>query len=325
MLSLRGTSVLFFLKHYKNVPLNSNCFFSSGELVRLVNPIMAVPGDDVILPCYLDSQVDLQDQIVEWTKLEVKPDPADPQGRVPFVYFYRNRKTMTTVMIESLIPRVSLNQDGLKRGDVTLKIRNVSLQDEGKYSCFIPGKNFRETVQLVVGEFALQVLPHMKNICPEQQAGNDVISLFQSQTESEIVAVDMKSDVVFLYWNRQIITEHMKESFILRVSLDQDGLKRGDVTLKIRNVSLQDEGKYSCFIPGKNFRETVQLFALGQRLTDEPGSISSHGSAHVDRRTPPPTQWCSSSSNDLFVFFRIKCTRMHFCSSGHLDIFLGIS
>uniref|UniRef100_A0A3P9LII6 Immunoglobulin V-set domain-containing protein n=1 Tax=Oryzias latipes TaxID=8090 RepID=A0A3P9LII6_ORYLA len=81
---------------------------------------------------------------------------------------------------------LSLDQDGLKRGDVTLKIRNVSLQDEGNYSCFIPGKNFRETVQLVVGEFALQVLPHMKNICPEQQAGNDVISLFQSQTESEL-------------------------------------------------------------------------------------------------------------------------------------------
>uniref|UniRef100_A0A3P9LI00 Ig-like domain-containing protein n=1 Tax=Oryzias latipes TaxID=8090 RepID=A0A3P9LI00_ORYLA len=66
------------------------------------------------------------------------------------------------------------------------------------------------------------------------------------------------SDFVYLYWNRQIMTTYMSES-ILRVSLDQDGLKRGDVTLKIRNVSLQDEGKYSCFIPGKNFRETVQL------------------------------------------------------------------
>uniref|UniRef100_H2MZS5 Ig-like domain-containing protein n=1 Tax=Oryzias latipes TaxID=8090 RepID=H2MZS5_ORYLA len=139
--------------------------------VRLLpgeNLLSVYSGDDVILPCRLDSEEDLQDQAVEWTKLEVKPDPKDPQGRVPFVYFYRNRKTMTTVMIESLIPRVSLDQDGLKRGDVTLKIRNVSLQDEGKYSCFIPGKNFRETVQLVVGEFALQVLPHMKNICPEQ-------------------------------------------------------------------------------------------------------------------------------------------------------------
>ncbi|XP_023821746.1 myelin-oligodendrocyte glycoprotein-like isoform X1 [Oryzias latipes] len=114
------------------------------------NLLSVYSGDDVILPCRLDSEEDLQDQAVEWTKLEVKPDPKDPQGRVPFVYFYRNRKTMTTVMIESLIPRVSLDQDGLKRGDVTLKIRNVSLQDEGKYSCFIPGKNFRETVQLVV-------------------------------------------------------------------------------------------------------------------------------------------------------------------------------
>uniref|UniRef100_A0A3P9ICN9 Ig-like domain-containing protein n=1 Tax=Oryzias latipes TaxID=8090 RepID=A0A3P9ICN9_ORYLA len=88
-------------------------------------------------------------------------------GRIGFVCLYWNGQIITEHMSESLIPRVSLNQDGLKRGDMTLKIRNVSLQDEGRYSCFIPGKNFRETVQLVVGEFALQVLPHMKNICPE--------------------------------------------------------------------------------------------------------------------------------------------------------------
>uniref|UniRef100_A0A3P9LI20 Ig-like domain-containing protein n=1 Tax=Oryzias latipes TaxID=8090 RepID=A0A3P9LI20_ORYLA len=129
-------------------------------------PIIAAPGDDVILPCHLDSQEDLQDHSVEWFKLDMKPDP---QGRIPFVFLYWNGQIITKHMSESFIPRVSLDQDGLKRGDVTLKIRNVSLQDEGKYSCFIPGKNFRETVQLVVGEFALQVLPHMKNICPEQQ------------------------------------------------------------------------------------------------------------------------------------------------------------
>ncbi|XP_024144232.1 myelin-oligodendrocyte glycoprotein [Oryzias melastigma] len=108
------------------------------------------PGDDVILPCCLDSEEDLLDQTVEWSKLEVKPDPADRQGRVPYVYLYRNRKTVTKVMMETFMQRVSLNPDGLKRGDVTLKIRNVTLQDEGKYSCFIPGKKFRETVQLLV-------------------------------------------------------------------------------------------------------------------------------------------------------------------------------
>ncbi|XP_023821757.1 myelin-oligodendrocyte glycoprotein-like isoform X2 [Oryzias latipes] len=110
-------------------------------------PIIAAPGDDVILPCRLDSQEDLRGFSVEWIKVDMKPDP---QGRIPFVYLYWNGQTMTKFMIPSLILRVSLDQDGLKRGDVTLKIRNVSLQDEGKYSCFIPGKNFRETVQLVV-------------------------------------------------------------------------------------------------------------------------------------------------------------------------------
>uniref|UniRef100_A0A3P9LHM8 Ig-like domain-containing protein n=1 Tax=Oryzias latipes TaxID=8090 RepID=A0A3P9LHM8_ORYLA len=115
-------------------------------------PIIAAPGDDVILPCRLDSQEDLRGFSVEWFKLDMKPDP---QGRIPFVFLYWRGQIITEHMSESLIPRVSLNQDGLKRGDVTLKIRNVSLQDEGKYSCFIPGKNFRETVQLVVGEFAL--------------------------------------------------------------------------------------------------------------------------------------------------------------------------
>ncbi|RVE60764.1 hypothetical protein OJAV_G00184650 [Oryzias javanicus] len=108
--------------------------------------ISAAPGDDVILPCRLDSEKDLQDHMVEWTKLEIEPDPA---GR-RFVYLYLNRKTMNEFMLETFIQRVSLNPDGLKRGDVTLKIRKVTLQDEGTYRCFIPGLNHRETVHLVV-------------------------------------------------------------------------------------------------------------------------------------------------------------------------------
>ncbi|XP_024120546.1 myelin-oligodendrocyte glycoprotein-like [Oryzias melastigma] len=112
--------------------------------------ISAAPGGDVILPCRLDSEEDLQFHTVEWTKLEMDPDRADTDGHKGVVYLYRSRTTKTRFMMETFIQRVSLNPDGLKRGDVTLKIRNVTLQDEGKYSCFIPGKKFRETVQLLV-------------------------------------------------------------------------------------------------------------------------------------------------------------------------------
>ncbi|RVE60848.1 hypothetical protein OJAV_G00184640 [Oryzias javanicus] len=112
--------------------------------------ISAAPGDDVILPCRLDSEKDLQYHMVEWTKLEKESDPADTDGHKDVVYLYRSRTTKTKFMNPSFIPRVSLNPDGLKRGDVTLKIRKVTLQDEGTYRCFIPGLNHRETVHLVV-------------------------------------------------------------------------------------------------------------------------------------------------------------------------------
>ncbi|XP_036072713.1 matrix remodeling-associated protein 8-like [Oryzias melastigma] len=80
----------------------------------------------------------------------MNPDPADTNGHKGVVYLYRSRRTMTKFMMETFIQRVSLNPDGLKRGDVTLKIRNVTLQDEGKYSCYIHGLDHRETVQLLV-------------------------------------------------------------------------------------------------------------------------------------------------------------------------------
>ncbi|RVE60845.1 hypothetical protein OJAV_G00184590 [Oryzias javanicus] len=106
--------------------------------------ISAAPGDDVILPCRLDSEKDLRGFTVEWSKLEMEHDPFS------FVYYAMGREIITEVMNPSFIQRVSLNPDGLKRGDVTLKIRKVTLQDEGTYRCFIPGLNHRETVHLVV-------------------------------------------------------------------------------------------------------------------------------------------------------------------------------
>ncbi|RVE60844.1 hypothetical protein OJAV_G00184580 [Oryzias javanicus] len=201
--------------------------------------------------------------MVEWTKLEVEPDPAERR----FVYLYHNRTTKTKFMLETFIQRASLNPDGLKRGDVTLKIRKVTLQDEGTYRCFIPGLNHRETVHLVVAEQKHKPIiaaPGDDVILPcrldsEEDLQYYTVEWSKLKMESDPADTDGHKDVVYLYRSRTTKTKFMKPSFIQRVSLNPDGLKRGDVTLKIRKVTLQDEGTYRCFIPGLNHRETVHL------------------------------------------------------------------
>ncbi|RVE60823.1 hypothetical protein OJAV_G00184550 [Oryzias javanicus] len=178
--------------------------------------ISAAPGDDVILPCCLASEKDLQDYTVEWTKM-------DPAWR-SFVYLYLNRKTMTELMMETLIPRVSLNPDGLKRGNVTLKIRNVTLQDEGTYRCFIPGLKHGETVHLAVDPNGVTA-PTMETtqfniiISTPDPGGDQTITILGLCIGLGVFTLLIHSAVCIFQWRRQkklppVKTSHLSQEIV---------------------------------------------------------------------------------------------------------------
>ncbi|XP_041841816.1 butyrophilin subfamily 3 member A2-like isoform X2 [Melanotaenia boesemani] len=120
------------------------------QLIGSDEPIIAVPGEDVTLPCHLDPEEDVQDWTVEWSI----PDPSERQSQEDVVFLYRTRMELHGMMIVSYIGRASLFVDGLKHGDMSLKIRNVTLEDEARYKCLsltLDGVKIREAfVQLVV-------------------------------------------------------------------------------------------------------------------------------------------------------------------------------
>uniref|UniRef100_A0A3P9MYX6 Ig-like domain-containing protein n=1 Tax=Poecilia reticulata TaxID=8081 RepID=A0A3P9MYX6_POERE len=102
------------------------------HLIGSSQPIVAAPGDDVILPCRMDPEWNAVGKTVEWSRPDLRP--SGPQKRV----------------------ETSLSQDGLRRGDVSLTIRNVSLQDQGRFRCFIPRLGIEAELLLVVGEERVQ-------------------------------------------------------------------------------------------------------------------------------------------------------------------------
>ncbi|CAK6982976.1 myelin-oligodendrocyte glycoprotein-like isoform X2 [Scomber scombrus] len=106
-----------------------------SDVIGSSQPIIASPGDDVILPCHLNPEFDVQELTVEWSKPDLKPDP------LAYVHVYRHRREDYNMKIPAYIGRTEMFVDQLEHGNISLKILNVMLADEGRYRCFVPKLN----------------------------------------------------------------------------------------------------------------------------------------------------------------------------------------
>uniref|UniRef100_A0A669DBB8 Ig-like domain-containing protein n=1 Tax=Oreochromis niloticus TaxID=8128 RepID=A0A669DBB8_ORENI len=123
---------------------------AQGEVLVIGSnlPIIAAPGDDVILPCHLEPMFDVQDLTVEWSKPDLKPDPSDE-----YVHLYRHGKEVPDMKMASYFRRTELFMDDMTHGNISLKILNVSEEDNGRYRCFIP--KLRSRVKAAVVELVV--------------------------------------------------------------------------------------------------------------------------------------------------------------------------
>ncbi|XP_071315709.1 butyrophilin subfamily 2 member A2-like [Trachinotus anak] len=117
-----------------------------SELVCSHQPIVALAGDDVILPCHLEPAINATR--VEWTKPGVHPK---------YVQIH-DKRLLHWIQNPSYDFRTRLFVDELEQGNVSMKIFRVRLSDEGKYRCFIPSVQEEAFVRLSVGSVSSPVI-----------------------------------------------------------------------------------------------------------------------------------------------------------------------
>ncbi|XP_016381174.1 butyrophilin subfamily 1 member A1-like isoform X1 [Sinocyclocheilus rhinocerous] len=103
------------------------------EVVGPADPVFAVAGEDVILPCSVKPNISVVDMRVEWFRSDLK----DSQ----LVHLYENHEDRNTDQIQSYRGRTKLNHPELQRGNASLKLSSVRVSDEGLYKCFIQSKS----------------------------------------------------------------------------------------------------------------------------------------------------------------------------------------
>ncbi|XP_038842492.1 butyrophilin subfamily 1 member A1-like [Salvelinus namaycush] len=125
---------------------------SEVQVVGPADTVVALAGDDVILPCSLKPSVSAEDMVVKWTGLDLKTKN---------VHLYRDGRDSNKDQSPSYRGRTSLFQEELKNGIVSLKLTRVTLSDAGSYKCFIPTLTSQvkeTTVQLFVGVVSQPVI-----------------------------------------------------------------------------------------------------------------------------------------------------------------------
>ncbi|KAM3590691.1 uncharacterized protein V6R79_014449 [Siganus canaliculatus] len=89
-------------------------------------PVQVEVGDDVVLSCHLEPQLDVSDQTVEW------------RWNNRIVHRYRDGADDYQDQDQQFRGRTSMIHRELVKGDISLKVSSVRKEDAGVYSCSVP-------------------------------------------------------------------------------------------------------------------------------------------------------------------------------------------
>ncbi|XP_026117381.1 butyrophilin subfamily 1 member A1-like [Carassius auratus] len=103
------------------------------EVIGSADPVFAVAGEDVILPCSVKPSISVVNMRVEWYRLNLKNSQ---------VHLYDDNVDKNKDQSQSYRGRTKLIYQELQRGDASLKLSSVRVSDEGLYKCFIQSKSW---------------------------------------------------------------------------------------------------------------------------------------------------------------------------------------
>uniref|UniRef100_W5KQC8 Ig-like domain-containing protein n=1 Tax=Astyanax mexicanus TaxID=7994 RepID=W5KQC8_ASTMX len=112
------------------------CLFFITERFKVVGPaapLVAVAGEDLILPCSLQPSISAEGMMVEWYRLHETD---------PLVHLYINSADRNGEQMETYRGRTALFKEELKKGNASLKLSALQPSDDGAYTCLIRDVDF---------------------------------------------------------------------------------------------------------------------------------------------------------------------------------------
>ncbi|XP_051800525.1 uncharacterized protein LOC127532602 isoform X2 [Acanthochromis polyacanthus] len=217
--------------------------------------IPAKHGQDVILPCKAPNINNKNDiTAAEWIRPGLDPE---------FVLLYRDGSFDPINQHPSYTYRVDLQDKEMKDGNFCLILKNVKMEDTGKYVCRVSQKGKTEPFSII---YLKVYLSAQENITAER--GQDVILPCKVPNINNITAAEWRRPgldpdyYVLLYRDGHLAPDSQHPFYKNRVDLQDKEMKDGDFYLILKKVTMEDRGTYMCLVDQSGKTELISIINL---------------------------------------------------------------
>ncbi|XP_075381838.1 butyrophilin-like protein 2 [Mycteria americana] len=226
------------------------------------NVVIQAIGEDAILPCYMSAPSIPVSLTVQWILVRALK-------RIEIIFF--DGRSEVERQGKSYKGRTAFFTSQVRRGNLSLKLRNVQVSDKGKYTCKVAYSNwYRETYVELDVTAPYRSLPFRSPVTGV--IGRDILLpcvFFANFTGNFVVQWNLlhSSELVHkVFCNGKIKSEIRGGRYKGRTELSSVELNHGNLSLVLKNVTYADKGEYVCSLDSESWHDetVVDLDVTGQ-------------------------------------------------------------
>ncbi|XDA87060.1 hypothetical protein R6Z07M_016756 [Ovis aries] len=233
----RGSGLCRLISLLLFTQLPTGGFAQGFTVIAPPDPIVAVLGGEVQLPCRVSPAMSAEDMELRWFRSKFSEA----------VFVYQDRLEQKEEQMVPYAGRTSLVRDLLNQGEAAVRIQNVHVYDDGLYTCFFKKGGFYEEASLELKVAGVGSAPQVRITGPEEDGVRVVCTASGWFPKPQVQWRDLSGEKFLAF--SEAHTQDAEGLFSVEAALVVRDSSVGNVTCSILNPVLGQEEAMAIFIP----------------------------------------------------------------------------